>query len=339
MSFAAPYARLTVNKKSAAEQPPLDWLTFPGVDIVDAPHPDLFESELELSLSSYDQAQLDQLSLDFTADPFAFRSDTTGCGPLSTFTVSSESTYGDSLSSHSESLYSACFSASTPPNAAYNSIDNSLDIDFSGFSVGDITLPDVPNEHPSPPSFDFDLSIFPGDTTTFLPTIDTMSMAVAFAQQPAPPSSHSGSSASGSASPPPSRVTEHHRPSGSDGGDARKKYSCDHCSRSFARAFNLKTHMATHDPNRPKPHVCHACNRSFSRKHDLGRHLISIHKDDTQLTPTSASFTNIAPTPSTAHPSLTHSRTPSTGARAMAKAWCISCGKSNGKDCACDDAK
>src|ERR1700733_12641868 len=24
----------------------------------------------------------------------------------------------------------------------------------------------------------------------------------------------------------------------------------------FARAYNLKTHMATHDPNRLKPHVC-----------------------------------------------------------------------------------
>ncbi|KAF8898423.1 hypothetical protein BD779DRAFT_1431326, partial [Infundibulicybe gibba] len=50
----------------------------------------------------------------------------------------------------------------------------------------------------------------------------------------------------------------------------------------FARAYNLKTHMGTHDPNRPKPHVCphRNCGRSFSRKHDLGRHLISIHRDD-----------------------------------------------------------
>ncbi|KDQ20663.1 hypothetical protein BOTBODRAFT_124402, partial [Botryobasidium botryosum FD-172 SS1] len=49
----------------------------------------------------------------------------------------------------------------------------------------------------------------------------------------------------------------------------------------FARAFNLKTHLATHDPNRIKSHVCKhpGCGRSFSRKHDLGRHLVSIHQD------------------------------------------------------------
>jgi hypothetical protein len=47
----------------------------------------------------------------------------------------------------------------------------------------------------------------------------------------------------------------------------------------FARAYNLKTHLATHDPNRVKSFVCrHAgCGRSFSRKHDLGRHYTSIH--------------------------------------------------------------
>ena len=86
--------------------------------------------------------------------------------------------------------------------------------------------------------------------------------------------------------------------------DARKKYQCPSCPRglypvllskrstdfslfaAFARAFNLKTHMATHDPNRLKPYVCthKTCNRSFSRKHDLGRHLVSIHKDEAGLT-------------------------------------------------------
>ncbi|PVG02292.1 hypothetical protein CPB86DRAFT_870567 [Serendipita vermifera] len=67
--------------------------------------------------------------------------------------------------------------------------------------------------------------------------------------------------------------------------DPRKKYQCPSCPRAFARAFNLKTHMATHDPNRLKPHTCHHpnCGRSFSRKHDLGRHLVSIHKDESGL--------------------------------------------------------
>lgn len=50
----------------------------------------------------------------------------------------------------------------------------------------------------------------------------------------------------------------------------------------FARAFNLKTHRETHNPNRAKPHACTfpSCGRSFSRKHDLGRHLSSIHRVD-----------------------------------------------------------
>lgn len=63
--------------------------------------------------------------------------------------------------------------------------------------------------------------------------------------------------------------------------DPRRRFKCPSCPRSFARAYNLKTHMATHDPNRAKPHVCtHAgCGRSFSRKHDLGRHLFSIHRE------------------------------------------------------------
>ncbi|KZT51442.1 hypothetical protein CALCODRAFT_416082, partial [Calocera cornea HHB12733] len=53
-----------------------------------------------------------------------------------------------------------------------------------------------------------------------------------------------------------------------------KKHLCPHCPRAFARAYNLKTHIATHDPQRPKPYKCPyaSCGRGFSRKHDLGRH-------------------------------------------------------------------
>jgi hypothetical protein len=81
--------------------------------------------------------------------------------------------------------------------------------------------------------------------------------------------------------------------------DPKKKFQCPNCPRgwcisydififtkmsftAFARAFNLKTHRETHNPNRAKPHACTfaGCGRSFSRKHDLGRHMISIHRED-----------------------------------------------------------
>jgi len=63
--------------------------------------------------------------------------------------------------------------------------------------------------------------------------------------------------------------------------DPKKKYQCPNCPRAFARAFNLKTHRETHNPNRSKPHTCPhpSCGRSFSRKHDLGRHITAIHRD------------------------------------------------------------
>ncbi|BEI90260.1 uncharacterized protein CcaverHIS019_0303300 [Cutaneotrichosporon cavernicola] len=63
--------------------------------------------------------------------------------------------------------------------------------------------------------------------------------------------------------------------------DPRKRHKCNVCGRGFARAFNLKSHMHTHDPGRPKPHQCpHSmCKRSFSRLHDLERHRQGIHSD------------------------------------------------------------
>ncbi|EPQ29832.1 uncharacterized protein PFL1_02505 [Pseudozyma flocculosa PF-1] len=65
-----------------------------------------------------------------------------------------------------------------------------------------------------------------------------------------------------------------------------KRFQCPKCERAFARAFNLNTHLATHDPdpNRSKPYPCPypSCRseggRSFSRKHDLQRHVASVHE-------------------------------------------------------------
>ncbi|KAI8847862.1 hypothetical protein BC829DRAFT_358380, partial [Chytridium lagenaria] len=40
------------------------------------------------------------------------------------------------------------------------------------------------------------------------------------------------------------------------------------------RKTNLRTHLLTHDPHRPRPYVCTfpGCTRSFVRMHDVERH-------------------------------------------------------------------
>lgn len=67
---------------------------------------------------------------------------------------------------------------------------------------------------------------------------------------------------------------------------SQKRFQCPKCSRAFARAYNLNTHLSTHDPDpsRAKPFPCpyKSCKaeggRSFSRKHDLQRHVASVHE-------------------------------------------------------------
>jgi transposase-like protein len=74
----------------------------------------------------------------------------------------------------------------------------------------------------------------------------------------------------------------------SDNGGPAKRFQCTQCERAFARAYNLNTHLATHDPDpsRSKPFPCPypSCKtdggRSFSRKHDLQRHVASTHENE-----------------------------------------------------------
>lgn len=72
--------------------------------------------------------------------------------------------------------------------------------------------------------------------------------------------------------------------------DPKKRHVCPVCARGFARAFNLKSHMATHDQNRPKPFTCphEGCERGFSRSHDLERHRVGIHQGQSACPPADA---------------------------------------------------
>lgn len=84
--------------------------------------------------------------------------------------------------------------------------------------------------------------------------------------------------------------------------------------------------MATHDPNRLKPHVCphRACGRSFSRKHDLGRHVVSIHRED-----------------GTASVASHASSKKSIGVEQGKRTWCDICGKGaigRSPECDCSPA-
>ncbi|ORZ04932.1 hypothetical protein BCR42DRAFT_304722, partial [Absidia repens] len=51
-----------------------------------------------------------------------------------------------------------------------------------------------------------------------------------------------------------------------------REYQCPHCPRKSNRSNNMKEHILTHDPNRPKNFSCTICPKRFARKHDLKRH-------------------------------------------------------------------
>nr|CDI54381.1 potential zinc finger protein [Melanopsichium pennsylvanicum 4] len=80
------------------------------------------------------------------------------------------------------------------------------------------------------------------------------------------------------------------RPTKKSSSGSVKRFPCPKCDKAFARAYNLNTHLSTHDPdpNRSKPFACPypSCKseggRSFSRKHDLQRHVASIHENEAE---------------------------------------------------------
>lgn len=329
----------------------LDFLSFTNPSDILAPHPDLFESELDSSLAGFDPLQLQSLIIE-QPDAFNFlRSDTPTCGPPSTITVSSESASAyETLSSYSESLYNQAASnysfpfdldmdfarASLSAHSDYGSAsaaqntasglgaDATSDYSYeasrhspaNSSGSGSISLDEL--VQPSPRPANQNSTVYSGyDTRSDYYPVSSSHPSLAYASSVTPSAisarsqnaqvpqarapSPVGASLAMSLLPRISSRSDNHsvprlhpvaqmpthqsssrhlRNESFD--DPRKKYQCNQCSRAFARAYNLKTHMATHDPLRPKPFVCsHAgCGRSFSRKHDLGRHLVSIHRDE-----------------------------------------------------------
>ncbi|KAG0305835.1 hypothetical protein BGZ97_000952 [Linnemannia gamsii] len=64
--------------------------------------------------------------------------------------------------------------------------------------------------------------------------------------------------------------------------NAKPRYKCSECGKTFSRPFNLRSHRDTHSGFRPFecPHKDKSgskCKWSFARRHDLERHIISKH--------------------------------------------------------------
>ncbi|KAJ3211355.1 hypothetical protein HDU67_004589 [Dinochytrium kinnereticum] len=55
----------------------------------------------------------------------------------------------------------------------------------------------------------------------------------------------------------------------------RKPHACPHCTKTFTREHNLRSHLSVHSPK--QPHRCEQCGATFVRRHDLMRHVRAKH--------------------------------------------------------------
>ncbi|KAF8640508.1 hypothetical protein AX17_000170 [Amanita inopinata Kibby_2008] len=297
-----------------------------------APHPDLFDSELDSSLAGL-EGSIDYLP----SNVFSIPRPDVFYGPPSSLTASSDSAY-DTVSTLSDSFCNYPNSPYSPSTfsfadldmdlnqvharggsdyggaAALNPIDNTSDPTSFG------TLPPTPPRSPIITTKTYErsyvgASCFSDYSTSSGPVtaehyFNQLDYATANITHPTVSPLNVSGRTLGPLSV--STVEEHKL-------DSRKKHKCPKCPRAFARAFNLKTHMATHDPNRLKPHICphRNCGRSFSRKHDLQRHLTSIHRDEAISTKRVI------------------------GVAKAIRSWCEGCGKGlvGPNECGCHDIK
>jgi len=299
----------------------------PQASLVEAPHPDQFDTELENFLASADPIERSALDaynpiVDYTHQVFTnYRLPGTYSvpGAHSIITASSESGYDEARSESYYNPYSpqgSLVNAANPTSLAslHFGIEDFQALNFNDSALGFDTALNLLTPISQAPPVGQNLNLNPPGSGAI--NLDLLTMPSSMNSQQTLSSYDKGHDSDGSQGSDGS--AERERKFGTIPGipgqsyvpvqpqsltDARKKYQCPSCPRgwypllfsnallillsfaAFARAFNLKTHMATHDPNRLKPYVCphKACNRSFSRKHDLGRHLVSIHKDEAGL--------------------------------------------------------
>ncbi|KAN0125042.1 hypothetical protein V8E52_001594 [Russula decolorans] len=251
---------------SEAAKPDLPF--FPPLPQADAPPPESFDTEFE---------GLEFEGVQLPEDPFSqFRGNTPVFISSSVFTHSTESGYDLAPSEYSGYPHS---NYSMPLNIAFQNVRVSSEYGGVVDTLQDPSYPPAfndlssfgplpPTPSPSPPlrmgKAQSDYGPSKSRQSHFGVSPDNLSL---HRQQPTTPTV-----------PPvlPVQVSDKQNHLGHG-----RAHQCPNCNRAFARAFNLKTHMETHNPERVKQYVCPhtSCKRPFSRKHDLQRHRTAIHRD------------------------------------------------------------